>query len=463
MPAAFTPVILAAGQGTRMRSALPKVLHPLAGRPLLGHALDAAAAAGAEAAVLVLAPQMEAVAAFAAGHALAVQVAIQTRALGTGHAVAAARAALPPAGDVVVLFADTPFLEPATIERLVATRRAAEAAVAVLGMELEDAGAYGRLVEGPDGLEAIVEAAQADAATRTIRLANSGVMAFDAARLPVLLDALQPRPARDGNPEYYLTDAVAAARARDWRVAVERCAPVEGLGVNDRVQLAEAEAILQARLREQAMRAGVTMLDPASVHLAADTVLGRDVRLEPHVVIGPGVTVEDDVTIRAFSHLACDPPKDTRPIVVRKGAVIGPFARLRSGADVGPGGHVGNFVELKNTALAAGAKANHLAYLGDCTIGEATNVGAGTITCNYDGFAKWPTTIGRDVFIGSNSTLVAPVTVGDGALIGAGSWVGRDVPAGASHVARGEVDLRPGGGERLRAHLQARVRARKDG
>jgi len=453
----LTAVVLAAGRGRRMHSDKPKVLHELGFRPLVGHVLEAARAAGADTAVLVLAPGMAGVTAYAEGRGLALRVAEQEPPLGTGHAVIAARDRLPAEGDVVVLFADTPFLEGETIARLARTRREAGAAVAVLGMEPDEPGGYGRLVERDGRLEAIVEAAQADPATRAIRLVNSGVMAFDAARLPALLDALEPQSARDGNPEYYLTDTVAAARARGWQTVVARCDPIEGLGVNDRAQLAEAEAILQRRLRTHWLGAGVTMLDPASVHLAPDTRFGRDVVLEPNVFIGPGVVVEDDVRIRAFSHLTTDPPKDAKPLVVRKGAVIGPFARLRSGAEVGAGAHVGNFVELKNARLDDGAKANHLAYLGDCTVGSGSNIGAGTITCNYDGFAKWPTTIGRDVFVGSNATLVAPVSLGDGALIGAGSWVGRDVAAGASHVARGAPEQREGGAARLAAYLKRRA------
>jgi bifunctional UDP-N-acetylglucosamine pyrophosphorylase/glucosamine-1-phosphate N-acetyltransferase len=453
----LTAVVLAAGQGRRMRSTKPKILHELGFRPLVGHVLRAATAGGADEIVVVLAPGMEEVAAYAERQGVRVRTAVQDPPLGTGHAVMAARAHLPTSGDVAVLFADTPFLEGATIARLARTRRETDAAVAVLGMEVDEPGAYGRLVERDGRLEAIVEAAQADAATRAIRLVNSGVMAFDAARLATLLDSLEPQPARDGNPEYYLTDAVAAARARGWTTVVARGDPVEGLGINDRVELAAAEAILQRRLRAHWMRAGVTMLDPASVHLAADATFGRDVVLEPHVFVGPGVVVEDEVRIRAFSHLTTDPPKDAKPLVIRKGAVVGPFARLRSGTDVGQAAHVGNFVELKNARLDDGAKANHLTYLGDCSVGAGSNIGAGTITCNYDGFAKWPTTIGRDVFVGSNATLVAPVTIGDGALIGAGSWVGRDVPAGASHLARGKPDTRDDGAARLTRYLKRRA------
>ncbi|TVQ37670.1 MAG: bifunctional UDP-N-acetylglucosamine diphosphorylase/glucosamine-1-phosphate N-acetyltransferase GlmU [Geminicoccaceae bacterium] len=457
MTVTFTPVVLAAGQGTRMRSTMAKVLHPLAFEPLLGHVLRAAAAAGAETATLVLAPGMDQVAAFAKHSGLALQIAEQNPPLGTGHALQCAAPTLPLRGAVVVLFGDTPFVEPATIVDLVRALAAADAAVAVLGMELADAGAYGRLLTDGETLHAIVEAADADDAVRALGLANSGVMAFDAARLGELLAELPARTARDGNQEFYLTDTVALARAKGWRCVWRPCSEIEGLGINDRVQLAAAEAILQGRLRERAMRAGVTMLDPASVTLALDTRFGRDVVLEPQVLIGPGVTLEDGVRVRAFSHLMVDGPKETKPIVVRQGAVIGPFARLRSGADVGTDAHVGNFVELKNARLDAGAKANHLTYLGDCSVGAGSNVGAGTITCNYDGFGKYRTEIGAGVFVGSHATLVAPVTIGDGAIIGAGSWVGRDVPVDATHVARGVAEVRPGGAARLRRHLQRRA------
>ncbi len=457
MPANFTAVVLAAGQGTRMRSARPKVLHELGFEPLLGHVLRAAEAAGASDTVLVLAPGMAAVAAFAHSRIATVTVAEQHPALGTGHALQCAAPALPASGTVVVLFGDTPFVGPATLRELVEARAASDAAVAVLGMELADAGAYGRLVTEGYELAAIVEAANADSEIRAIRIANSGVMAFDAARLPALLQDLPERRARGGAAEFYLTDTVALARERGWGCVWRPCSEVEGLGINDRVQLAAAEAILQARLRTDAMRAGVTMLDPASVTLAVDARFGRDVTLEPHVLIGPGVTLEDAVRIRAFSHLMVDAPKETRPIVVRKGAVVGPFARIRSGADLGTDAHVGNFVEIKNARLGEGAKANHLTYLGDADIGAGTNVGAGTITCNYDGFGKYRTEIGKDVFVGSHATLVAPLTIGDGALIGAGSWVGRDVPAGATLVARGAADLRPEAAARLRERLRRRA------
>ena len=457
MTVPFTAVVLAAGQGTRMRSSRPKVLHELGFEPLLGHVLRATAVAGARRTVLVVAPAMTEVGAFARTRSADLALVEQSPALGTGHALQCAAAALPASGTVVVLFGDTPFVDPTTLTALVQAREAEGAAIAVLGMELDDAGAYGRLVTAGSELRTIVEAANADAAVRAIRIANSGVMAFDAARLPALLQDLPHREARGGAVEFYLTDTVALARERGWGCIWRPCQEVEGLGINDRVQLAAAEAILQDRLRQAAMLAGVTMLDPSSVTLALDAAFGRDVTLEPHVFIGPGVTLEDGVRIRAFSHLMVDRPKETRPIVVRKGAVVGPFARIRSGADLGAQAHVGNFVEIKNAQLGAGAKANHLTYLGDASVGAGSNVGAGTITCNYDGFGKYRTEIGADVFVGSNATLVAPLTIGDGAVVGAGSWVGRDVPAGATHVARGVPQLRPEAAERLRTHLRRRA------
>ncbi|MEO1199945.1 MAG: bifunctional UDP-N-acetylglucosamine diphosphorylase/glucosamine-1-phosphate N-acetyltransferase GlmU, partial [Pseudomonadota bacterium] len=401
MTSNLTPVVLAAGKGTRMHSAVPKVLHPLAGKPILGHVLDALAEAGTAAPVVVVAPDVPAVETFARAHPSAPTLRHQAPPLGTGDAVTRARDALPATGTVVVLFGDTPFVSAATVVELAATRDEADAAVAVLGMKLADPGGYGRVVT--DGVEVlrVVEAAQLDEATADVTLANSGVMAFDAARLPALLDRLPPRPARDGNHEFYLTDTVELARTAGWRCVWHGCDPVEGLGINDRAQLAEAEALLQQRLRRRAMLAGVTLVDPASCYLSADTRFGQDVVIEPHVVIGPGVTFEDAVRVRAFSHFAVDAPKETRPIVVRRGAVVGPFARVRSGSDIGNGAHVGNFVELKNADVGNGAKINHLTYFGDAGLGPRSNVGAGTITCNYDGIAKHRTEIGADVFIGS--------------------------------------------------------------
>jgi bifunctional UDP-N-acetylglucosamine pyrophosphorylase / glucosamine-1-phosphate N-acetyltransferase len=438
-------VVLAAGGGTRMRSDLPKPLHAVAGAPLLRHALDAAA---------VLAPRRLAVVVGHGGPA----VAAATRALrpdaliveqpvrrGTGDAVRCALDALGPlTGDLLVLYADTPFVRPRTLARLL-DARAAGAAAAVLGFEPADPGGYGRLILDEDGgLDRIVEAADATPDERAVRLCNSGVMALDAARAPGWIAALT---AANAKGEYYLTDVVAAARSEGARCAAVACDPTETLGVNDRADLAAAEAAFQARARSAAMAAGVTLAAPETVYLAFDTVLGRDVTIEPFVVFGPGVTVEDGVAIGAFSRL--------EGCVVRAGAHVGPYARLRPGAEIGPGAHVGNFVEIKNAALGAGAKANHLSYVGDAEVGAGANLGAGTITCNYDGFAKHRTEIGAGAFIGSNSALVAPVRVGAGAYVGSGSVITESVPDDALAVGRGRQATKPGFGARLRAKLAA--------
>ncbi|MGF1476511.1 MAG: bifunctional UDP-N-acetylglucosamine diphosphorylase/glucosamine-1-phosphate N-acetyltransferase GlmU [Geminicoccaceae bacterium] len=462
MAHAHTTIILAAGKGSRMRASRPKVLHPLAGKPMLGHVIATSRAAKATKTVLVLAPGMDEVATFAKKTDPAIQIALQDPPLGTGHAVMAARELLPREGVVSVLFGDTPLLRARTIELLIDALRRENAAVAALGMDLNDATGYGRLVHDGSRLLKIVEQAAADETIRAIRIANAGIMAFDAGRLGALLDRVPERTARDGNREYYLTDTVEAAVAEGWSCCSSLAPEEEGLGVNDRIQLAEAEAVMQARLRQRAMAEGVTMQDPDTVYLSWDTVIGRDVTLEPNVVIGSGVTIEEGVTIRAFSHIALDMPKDKAPIHIRSGAVIGPFARVRSGSDLGPGVRVGNFVEVKNARLAAGAKANHLAYLGDAEVGERSNIGAGTITCNYDGFAKWPTRIGKDVFVGSNSTLVAPVDLGDASLVTAGSWVHKSIPEGASVAARGAPEVKEGGARKLEAYLRARAETKSD-
>jgi bifunctional UDP-N-acetylglucosamine pyrophosphorylase/glucosamine-1-phosphate N-acetyltransferase len=322
------------------------------------------------------------------------------------------------------------------MERLIA---AGSGGLAVLGFEAAEPGRYGRLVLGEAGLERIVEAADADSPTLAIRLCNAGLMAGDAARFRRWLAAVEPTNAQG---EYYLTDCVALARADGLRVPVVTAAERDVHGVNTRAQLAEAEALAQARLRQAAMAAGATLIDPASTFFSYDTTLGRDVVVGPSVVFLPGVEVADDVEIRAFSHLeGCR---------IERGALIGPFARLRPGAVIGAGAHVGNFVELKAAHLGAGAKANHLSYLGDAEIGAGANIGAGTITCNYDGFFKHRTVIGAGAFIGSNSALVAPVTIGDGALVGAGSTIVRDVPADAAAIARGEQISRQGAAARIR-------------
>lgn len=425
-------IILAAGKGSRMKSQLPKVLHPIAGRPMIGHVLDSLAPLACAPVVVVVGPGMEAVAKAVAPN----RTAIQAEQLGTGHAALAAKEAVGKVeGDILILYGDTPFISTATFEAMLQRRRAADRpAAVVLGMRPEDPGEYGRLVvDGAGHLEAIVEHRDATPEQRRIGLCNSGVMAVDGA---VIWDLLAEVGTANAKSEYYLTDIVALARRRG-RVSAAVEAPAEELlGINSRADLAQAEALLQQRLRARAMAEGATLIDPASVWLSFDTRLGRDVVVEPHVVIGPGVEVADGAVIHSFSHL--DGAR------IEAGASIGPFARLRPGSVIGAKAKVGNFVETKNATLAAGAKANHLSYLGDAEIGAGTNVGAGTITCNYDGFNKSRTVIGAGAFIGSNTALVAPVTVGDGAMVAAGTVVTQDVAADALAVSRGHQVEKPG-------------------
>jgi bifunctional UDP-N-acetylglucosamine pyrophosphorylase/glucosamine-1-phosphate N-acetyltransferase len=418
-------VVLAAGLGTRMKSDLPKVLHPLAGRPMIGHLMATLETLAPERLVVVVGPGMEAVAEAVAPWPTVVQ---EPR-LGTGHAVMAARDALAGFdGDVLVVYGDTPLISAGTLERLLAARRApARPAVVVLGFRPRDPGAYGRLIVGPIGtLDAIVEAKDARPDQLAVTLCNSGVMAIDGARLFGLLERIGDDNAKG---EYYLTDIVHIARADGLSCGVVEGGEAEFIGINSRADLARAEAIVQDRLRTRAMAAGATLIDPASVFFSHDTRLGRDVTVGPSVVFAPGVSVGDNVEIRPFCHL--------EGVSIEAGALIGPFARLRPGARIGPHAHVGNFVEIKNASVEAGAKVNHLTYIGDARVGAKANVGAGTITCNYDGFFKDHTDIGAGAFIGSNTALVAPVKVGDGAIIGAGSVVARDVPADAMALTRG--------------------------
>ncbi len=440
MPAPITVVLLAAGKGTRMRSERPKVLHPLAGRPMLAHVLGTAGALAPARVVVVLAPGMDQVAAEVDRGPQPAVIVHQAPQLGTGHALMAARTELPKAGEVLVLYADTPLATAETLNGLLEARRAADAAVAVLGFHPPDPSGYGRLAFDQAGLAAIVEERHADATLKRDGMCNAGIMAFDAARLMPLLDALEIKQPKG---EYYLTDVVAHARARGWAcTAIE--GPYEaGLGINSQAQLAEAEAILQRRLRAAAMAAGVTMTAPETVFLAADTELSAGVEVGPYVVFGPGVTVAGGAQILPFCHL--------EGVRIEAGARIGPFTRIRPGAAIGEGARVGNFVEVKNATLEAGAKANHLSYIGDARVGAKSNIGAGTITCNYDGSAKHRTEIGAGVFVGSNSALVAPVTIGDGAFVGAGSTINRDVPAGSLSIARARQTDIPDGAARIRA------------
>ena len=443
-------IVLAAGMGTRMNSDLPKVLHPLAGAPLLVHALKAGDALAPARSVVVAGHGAEAVGRAARDWNPEAEVVLQNEQKGTAHAVDQARAALDGFdGDVIVLYGDTPFIRPETLEAMQEARQRAD--IVVLGFEAADPGRYGRLVTEGDDLHAIVEFKDADAATRAIRLCNSGVVAADRATLFELV-------AQVGNDnasgEYYLTDIVGLARASGRTATVVRCDEAETLGINTRAELGQAEAAFQARARAQAIEDGVTLTAPETVIFAHDTVIGRDALVEPHVVFAPGVTVESGATIRAFSHLeGCH---------VARGAVVGPYARLRPGAELGEDVKIGNFVEVKNAEIAEGAKVNHLSYIGDARIGRKTNVGAGTITCNYDGVFKHRTEIGDGVFVGSNTMLVAPVRLGDNAMTATGTVVTRDVPAGDMAVGRARQDNKAGFAMRFFERLRA-AKARQKG
>ena len=436
-------VILAAGKGTRMRSATHKVLHPIAGRPMLGHLVDAVRASGAERMVVVAGAEREQVEEFA--RPLGLAVAIQAEQLGTGHAVRQAEAALAGfAGDVLVLYGDVPLVTPETMRRMVERLNAPDQpAVVVLGFRPAETRAYGRILADGDQVLRMIEHKDATNEERAIGLCNSGLMAVRAADLWPLL-------ARVGNDnaagEYYLPDIVMLALAGERTAAVIEAGEEEVAGVNSRAELAQVEALWQARRRERAMVEGASLQAPETVWFAWDTMLGTDVTIGPNVVFGPGTRVADGVVIHAFSHL--------EGASIAAGAIVGPFARLRPGAEVGERAHVGNFVELKKARLGAGAKANHLTYLGDAEVGPGANIGAGTITCNYDGFGKYRTMIGAGAFIGSNSALVAPVEIGAGAIVAAGSVVTRDVAADALAVARGVQEDKPGWAARFRERMR---------
>jgi bifunctional UDP-N-acetylglucosamine pyrophosphorylase/glucosamine-1-phosphate N-acetyltransferase len=438
-------ILLAAGQGTRMNSELPKVLHTLAGAPLLAHALAAARGLEPERVVVVAGHGAEAVTAALAELDPEATVALQAEQRGTGDAVRVASPALEGfEGDALVLYGDTPFVRTETLAAMLAAR-AAGAAVVALGFEAAEPGGYGRLILGTDGgLEAIVEARDATPEQAAVRLCNSGVIAADAGLLLELVAELRPDNAKG---EFYLTDVVGRARARGLGAAVIVCPEAETLGVNSRADLAAAEAAFQARARAEAMANGATLTDPATVWFSLDTAVGRDVAIGPNVVFGPGVTVESGAVIRAFCHLeGCH---------ISRGAIVGPFARLRPGAELAEDVHVGNFVEIKNAIVDEGAKINHLTYVGDARVGARANLGAGTITCNYDGVFKHRTEIGAGAFIGSNAALVAPVRIGARALVAAGSVVTEDVPDGALALGRGRQTTKPGLGVRLMERLRA--------
>lgn len=411
---------------------------------MIGHLLDRLSAFGADRTVVVTSPGMPEVAEFVAP----ADTAIQDPPLGTGHAVLAAREALADFdGDVLVLFGDTPLLTEDTMRAMVEVRRGKNnPAVVVLGFSPDDPGEYGRLVTGSNGgLEKIVEYRDASESEREIGLCNAGIMAIDGARLFALLDEVSNDNAKG---EYYLTDIVEVARSKGWGcVTVETDDPDEVMGVNSRTGLAEAEAAFQYRLRLQAMEDGATLQDPDTVWFSYDTELGKDVTIGPNVVFGPGVSVGDNVEIRAFCHID--------GATIDNNAIIGPFARLRPGADIGPEVHIGNFVEVKEARLDEGAKANHLSYVGDSWVGAGANIGAGTITCNYDGFFKSRTEIGAGAFIGSNTALVAPVKIGAGAITGAGSVIAKDVEDDALAITRAAHEVRPGWALKYRLRKKA--------
>jgi bifunctional UDP-N-acetylglucosamine pyrophosphorylase/glucosamine-1-phosphate N-acetyltransferase len=430
-----------------MRSRLPKVMHRVAGLPLIGHVLDGLAPLGCRVEIVVVAPDMPEIAAAVAPR----PTAIQTERRGTGHAVGSALPLLgDTAGDVLVLYGDTPFIRSETLRGMLERRRASDnPAVVVLGFRPENPAEYGRLVVDGDGrLERIVEFRDANATERSIGLCNSGVMAIDGTKLRSLIDRLDDRNARK---EFYLTDIVAIARKDNAACAVVEAREDELLGINSRADLAVAEVVMQTRLRAAAMANGATLIDPSSVFFAWDTRIGQDVVIGPNVVFGPGVSVADGVSIGAFCHI--------EGATIESGCSIGPFARLRPGTKIGRKARIGNFVEVKNSAFGDGAKANHLAYVGDTDVGAKANIGAGTITANYDGFDKHRTRIGDAASIGSNSVLVAPVEIGPGAVIGAGSVVTKNVPADALVVARGEETVKDGWATEFRARKE---RGRKD-
>ncbi len=444
-------IILAAGKGTRMNSDQPKVLHQIAGAPMLAHAVRSASSLEPDQSVIVAGHGFDAVERSVADFAPDSVVVRQEQQNGTAHAVNAARTALDGfKGDAIVLYGDTPFVSPETLQRMVEARR--DHAMVVLGFDAKDPGKYGRLIMQGSSLDAIVEYADASDEQRAVTFCNSGVILADCQTLFSLINDIE---ANNAQGEYYLTDAVAIARERGLSVTAVACDESETMGVNSRVQLAEAEAIFQHKARQDLMVAGITLQQPETVMLSFDTVIGRDTVIEPNVFFGPGVTVESGAHIRAFSHLeGCH---------ISRGSVVGPYARLRPGAELAENVRVGNFVEIKNALIDDGAKVNHLTYIGDASIGASSNIGAGTITCNYDGVMKHKTQIGANAFIGSNTMLVAPVKIGDGAMTGSGSVITKDVPDDALALARSAQVNKPGLGRKLFEMLKLKKKKLTEG
>ncbi len=442
-------VILAAGQGTRMKSPLPKVLHPVGGRSMLDRAIDAAEGAGCDRVIVVVgthSPQVREAATKRVGESA---IAVQDPPMGTGHAVNAARELLKDFdGTVIVSYADTPLVSAKVLKPVF--ELAEQADLAVMGFEAADPGAYGRLVMSDDNLDAIVEAREATPAQYAITACNSGILACSA---ELMLSLLAEVKNENSKGEYYLTDIVGLAKARGLQPKVTMASEDDVLGANSQAELAVAERVWQDQVRRSFMDAGVHMPAPETVFFSYDTQVAAGVVIEPNVVFASGVSVETGAVIRAFSHL--------EGAKVGQGALIGPYARLRPGADIGKDAHIGNFVEVKNVTIGEGAKANHLSYLGDGSVGPKTNIGAGTIFCNYDGYFKYKTVIGAGAFIGSNSSLVAPVTIGDGAMTASGSVITRDIAADAMAVARGQQADKPGWAKVFRDQKAAEKAAAK--
>lgn len=442
-------IILAAGEGTRMRSATPKVLHQVGGLPLVGHVVRTVVSSGSSAISVVVGPGHDAVQAMVAGLAPAATFSTQADRKGTAHAVKQAEAAYGAAkGNVIVLYADTPLVSGETLAGITA-RLDGGADIVVVGFRPDDTTGYGRLITDNGRLLAIREHKDATEAERAIGLCNSGIMGFRADTLRSVIDRIGNANAKG---EFYLTDAVELANGDGRRIEVVEADANEVIGVDDRRKLAQAEAQFQELRRDDFMRAGVTLKDPASVYFSYDTEIGRDVTIFPNVVFGPGVKIADGVEIRAFC--------DIEDVVIGEGSSIGPFARIRGGAELGKDVHLGNFVEVKKSVIHDGVKAGHLSYLGDSEIGAKTNIGAGTITCNYDGVNKSKTTIGANAFIGSNSSLVAPVTIGDGAYIASGSVITKDVEPDALALGRARQENKAGYAPILKARAEAIKRAR---
>ena len=444
-------IVLAAGEGTRMRSGVPKVLHPVAGQSMLAHVLGAAPKGPGDALAVVIGPDHEAVAQEVKRQRPDATIFVQRERLGTAHAVLTARDAIARgADDLLVAFGDTPLISAATFERLRAPLQKG-ATLAVLGFQAADPAGYGRLLVEANQLVAIREHADASREERAITLCNAGIMAFDGHKA---LEIVQKIGNANSKREYYLVDAVTVARQKGLKAMVIETTEDEVRGINTKAQLAEAEQAMQSRLRKAALEAGVTMIAPETVFLAADTTFGTNVTIEPFVVIGPGVSIADGAVIHSFCHIVQSS--------IGRNALVGPFARMRPGTSLGEGAKIGNFVETKASTLDAGVKVNHLSYIGDTHVGAHTNIGAGTITCNYDGFGKHKTEIGTGAFVGTNSSLVAPVKIGKGAYIGSGSVITKDVPDDAMAVERGQQINREDGAKRYR-EMKTRGKTPKGG